>query len=90
MYYNQYRYSKGFSELGFLETITISISSIFGMSTYDSDVSNVSAKLSVFIVCLCGSMFFYVYTGFLTSALAIPGDHKPFESPQELLQTSYR
>ena len=82
---------KGSTDLDFLESITISFSSIFGISVHeDNDSSNSSARMSLFVVYICGSLFFYVYVGFLTSALAIPGEYKPFQSPEELLKTSYR
>ena len=76
----------------FFESITISIFSIFGLSTYDAEnsESKFSARLSLFVIFICGSVYFYVYNAFLTSALAIPSEYKPFQSPEELLQTSYR
>ena len=72
--------------------MTISLSSIFGISTHDvNDLqTNSSARLSLFVVYICESLYFYVYAGFLTSALAIPAEYLPFQSPEELLQTSYR
>ena len=86
-----HKYPKGSTKLDFLESIAISFSSICGVSIHDSDLdANSSARISLFVVYICGSLFFYVYVGFLTSALAVPADYKPFESPEELLQTEYR
>ena len=86
-----HKYPKGSTELDFLESIAISFSSIFGVSIHDSDLdTNSSARISLFVVYICGSLFFYVYVGFLTSSLAVPADYKPFESPEEILQTEYR
>ena len=49
-----------------------------------------SMKILFFTIFICGSLIFYVYGGFLTSALAIPSDDKPFDSPEGILKTSYR
>ena len=71
--------------------MAISFSSMFGISIHDADSNtNSSARISLFVIYICGSLFFYVYVGFLTSALAVPADYKPFRSPEELLQTDYR
>ena len=86
-----HRYPKGSTELDFLESIAIPFSSIFGISIHEGDSNtNSSARISLFVIYICGSLFFYVYVGFLTSALAVPADYKPFQSPEELLQTDYR
>ena len=87
-----FRYPKGSTEFNFLETLAISFSSIFGLTTYN--VANVgtnsSARLSLFVIYICGSLFYYIYISSLTSKLAIPAGYKPFQSPEELLETSYR
>ena len=49
-----------------------------------------SARLTLFIIFICGSLFWYVYVGFLTSALAVPSEYKPFQSPEGLVKTNYR
>ena len=49
-----------------------------------------SGRCTLFIVFISGSVFFYIYGGFLTSSLAIPNENLPFKSPKELLKTNYR
>ena len=78
--------------IGLLEAFTISVSSIFGMTVRDAnDIgTKTSARLTLFIIFICGSLFWYVYVGFLTSALAVPSEYKPFHSPEGLVKTNYR
>ena len=78
--------------IGLLEAFTISVSSIFGMTVRDAnDIgTKTSARLTLFIIFICGSLFWYVYVGFLTSALAVPSEYKPFQSPEGLVKTNYR
>ena len=87
-----HRYPKGQTTISFLEAITISISSIFGIGNYDANDfnTNLSARLTLLNTFICGSLFFHIYCGVLTSVLAIPKEYKPFQSPDELLQTNYR
>jgi hypothetical protein len=78
--------------IGLLEAFTISFSSIFGMTVRDAnDIgTKTSARLTLFVIFICGSLFWYVYVGFLTSALAVPSEYKPFQSPEGLAKTNYR
>ena len=80
------------TSLSIIESFCITSSSIFGMVIWDAHDfnSNDSGRLTLFNVLLCGSVFFYIYSGFLTSSLAIPNENFPFNSPEELLGTNYR
>ena len=86
------RYPKDSKKFDFLGSMAISISSILRINAYNANdlETNSSARLSVFVVFISGSLFYHVYNAFLTSALTIPAEYKPFQSPEELLQTSYR
>ena len=78
-------------DVEFLEAITISISSFFGMAvTSDNDLLKDSIRTLMFIIFIFGSLFFYVYNGFLTSVLTVPADYRPFNSPEGVLKTNYR
>ena len=87
-----HRFPKGYSSLSFLESIAISTSSIFGFGFTDAnDVKATnSTRITMFVTFICGILFFYVYGSFLTSSLAVPTDYKPFNSPEEILNTNYR
>ena len=75
-----------------LESLTISAASIFGISFYDENKlgTNTTARLILFVIMICNSLFFYTYGGFLTSSLAIPIEQLPFTSPEDILKTNYR
>ena len=87
-----HRYPKGFTTLGFLESIAISTSSVIGFGIRDANdlKTTKSARLTMFVIFICGSLFYYVYIGSLTSALAVPKLYKPFTSPEEILYTNYK
>ena len=87
-----HKYPKGLTTANFLETITISSSSIFGIGFKDANDLNItkSARFTMFVIFICGSFFFYAYGAFLTSALAVPKLHIPFNTPEEILNTNYR
>ena len=87
-----HKHPKGFTTVDFLEAITISTSSIIGLGIRDAnDLSTTkSARLTMFVVFICGSLFFYVYGAFLTSALAVPKIYTPFNTPEEILSTNYK
>ena len=86
------RYPNQSNKLSFLEAITISTSAIFAVTIKDAnDLSTkASGRLVLFVIFICGSLFFYVYGGSLTSVLAIPSEYKPFDSPEGILKTSYK
>ena len=65
---------------------------MFGIGIKDAnDLSTTkSARLTMFVVFICGSLFFYVYGAFLTSALAVPKIYTPFNTPEEILSTNYK
>ena len=85
-------YPKGFTTISALTTVTITTSSIIGLGIRDANDLSItkSARLTMFVVLICGSVFFYVYGAFLTSALAVPKMYTPFNSPEEILHTNYR
>ena len=87
-----HRYPNGSKKIDPLEALTVSIAPIFGIMLQDANDSkiNASARFCLFVTYLCGSIYFYVYGGYLTSALAIPSESNPFGSPEELLETNYR
>ena len=87
-----HRYPQNPTSLDFLGAISISLSTSFGITVRDANDqgTKTSARLSLYVTFICGSIFFYVYVAFLTSALAIPSEYKPFQSPAEILQTNYR
>ena len=87
-----YRSVEEQTTIGILEAFAISVSSIFGMTVRDANEmrTKTSARLTLFIIFICGSLFWYVYVGFLTSALAVPSEYKPFQSPEGLAKTNYR
>ena len=85
-------YQKQDKTLSIVEALCITSSSIFGMVIWDAHEfsSRDSGRFTLFIVFISGSVFFYIYGGFLTSSLAIPNENIPFNSPEELLDTNYR
>ena len=91
-YFKIYRPIEEWTTIDLLEAFTISVSSIFGMTVRDAnDIgTKTSARLTLFIIFICGNLFWYVYVGFLTSALAVPSEYKPFQSPEGLAKTNYR
>ena len=72
--------------------MAISTFSIIGLGISDANDLNTtkSAKLTMFLISISGSLFFYYYGGFLTSFLAVPTIYKPFNSPEGILNTNYR
>ena len=92
MIWTFHQYPKRSSPIDFFSAIFIAIGSIFGITLQDANDTGIktSARLTLFVIFIFGSLFFYVYVGFLTSALAIPLQYKPFHSPEEILQTNYR
>ena len=83
---------KNYENISVLESFATSIAAFFGISVHDgNDLEiNSSTRVSLNVHYLCGSLFLYVYVGFLTSSLAVPAGYKPFQSPDSLLKTSYR
>ena len=80
------------TDISLLEAFAIPISSYFGMTVRDAnDVdTKTSARLTLFILFISGSLFWYSYVGELTSTLAIPSEYKPFQSPEGLINTNHR
>ena len=87
-----HRYPRNQDNLSYFDAFCITSSSIFGSGIKDAnDIrSNVSERLTLFIILTYGSLFFYTYCGFLTSSLAIPSAYIPFKSPEDILKTNYR
>ena len=87
-----HRFPKESTKMNILESLTISTAPIFGIALYDANNpgTSASARLTLSVVFLCSSLYFYIYGGFLTSSLAIPIENLPFHSPEDILQTSYR
>ena len=87
-----HRYPNSSKMIDPLESLAVSISPVFGIMLHDANDSeiNASARFYLFVTYICGSIYFYVYGGYLTSALAIPSESNPFGSPEELLKTNYR
>ena len=84
--------SQNHENLSVLESFATSMAAFFGISVHDGNdlEMNSSTRVSLNVHYLCGSLFLYVYVGFLTSSLAVPAGYKPFQSPDSLLKTSYR
>ena len=70
----------------------ISTSTVFGITIIDANNTDLkfSSRLVLFIFFVGGSTLFYGYQAFLTSALAIPNEDLPFNSPEGLLNTDFR
>ena len=87
-----HKLSKGLSILNISEAFAISFASIFGITIRDANDSDTStsARLSLFVIFICGSLFFHVYVGSLTSSLTVPSEYAPFHSPEGILKTNYR
>ena len=87
-----HRYPNGSKKINPLEALAVSIAPFFGIGLQDANDSEIkaSARIYLFVTYLCGSLYFYTYGGYLTSALAIPSESNPFGSPEELLKTNYR
>ena len=75
-----------------LEALAVSIAPVFGIILQDANDSkiNASARILLFVTYLSGSIYVYIYGGYLTSTLAMPSESNPFGSPEELLKTNYR
>ena len=75
-----------------IEAFCIVSSSIFGVCIRDANDTNskTSERLILLIVFISGSLFYYTYCAFLTSALAVPNEKLPFDSPEGILNTNYR
>ena len=78
--------------MNIVEAFAIATAPIFGIALYDANnpETRASARLTLSVVFLCSSIYFYTYGGFLTSSLAIPIENLPFYSPEDIFQTSYR
>ena len=87
-----HRFPNKSTKMNILESFTISTAPIFGIALYDANNqdTSASARLTLFVVFLCSSLYFYTYGGFLTSSLAIPIENLPFHTPEDILKTSYR
>ena len=85
-------YQNDNTAISIIEGFCITSSSIFGMVIWNANEfnSNDSGRITLLNVLLSGSVFFYIYSGFLTSSLAIPNEKFPFNSPEELIRTNYR
>ena len=85
------KYPNGYPTLNILDVITTSVSSIFGINIMDANDPDykTSARINLFVIFISGSLFFYFYGAFLTSALAVPSTQQPFNSPEGVLKTSY-
>ena len=92
MVWVSHRYPNGSETMNPLEALAVSIAPVFGIMLQDANDSkiNASARIFLFVTYLCGSLYVYIYGGYLTSALAIPSESIPFGSPEELLKTNYR
>lgn len=90
--WNLYRYHTEYLTLNIYGSFAISFGSIFGITIRDANELGIkiSTRLCLFVIFICGSLFVYFYTGFLTSALAVPSKFAPFNSPEGILQTEYR
>ena len=92
MIWVSHRYSNPSKTMNPLEALAVSIGPVFGIMLQDAHDSkiNASARILLFVTYLFGSIYFYIYGGYLISALALPSESKPFGSPEELLKTNYR
>ena len=85
-------YPKGSKTISILEAFMNSMATMFGMNILDGNDPSIStsARLSLFVLFICTSIIFYTYGGFLISILAIPTEYRPFNNPEDLLETNYR
>ena len=87
-----HNFSRIWEKIDYLEAFCIVSSSIFGFCIRDANDTNskTSERLILLIVFISGSLFYYTYCAFLTSALAVPNEKLPFDSPEGILDTNYR
>ena len=88
-----HQFPKGQNDLKVDEAIWIATSALFGINIIkdaNDTKTNGGGRMMLFIVFICGSGFFYGYEAYLTSALAVPNEFLPFNTPNELLLTDYR
>ena len=67
-------------------------SSVFGIGVIDhhDKIYKGSMKITFLTTFLAGSVFFYAYQAFLISSLAVPSQKLPFQTPEGILDTSYK
>ena len=70
--------------------VSVSLLAIIGMSFDDNSFAKKRSKFILWIIFLSGSLFFYSYQAYLTSALALPSKSIPFETPEGLLKTDFK
>ena len=87
-----HNFSKNQKEMNYIEAFCIVSSSIFGMGIRDANDPNskTSERLTLLVIFISGSLFYYTYCAFLTSSLAVPNENLPFDSPEGILNTNYR
>ena len=92
MVWMSHRYPNCSTTMNPMEALAVSMAPVFGIMLQDANDSkiNASARIFLFVTYLCASIYVYIYGAFLTSALAMPSESNPFESPEELLKTNYR
>jgi hypothetical protein len=87
-----HNFARDWKVINYIEAFCIVSSSIFGFCIRDANDTNskTSERLILLIVFISGSLFYYTYCAFLTSALAVPNEKLPFDSPEGILNTNYR
>ena len=87
-----HNFARNWKVINYIEAFCIVSSSIFGFCIRDANDTNskTSERLILLIVFISGSLFYYTYCAFLTSALAVPNEKLPFDSPEGILSTNYR
>ena len=87
-----HNFARNWKVINYIEAFCIVSSSIFGFCIRDANDTNskTSERLILLIVFISGSLFYYTYCAFLTSALAVPNEKLPFDSPEGILNTNYR
>ena len=87
-----HNFARNWKVINYIEAFCIVSSSIFGFCIRDANDTNskTSERLILLIVFISGSLFYYTYCAFLTSALAVPNEKLPFDSPEGILDTNYR
>ena len=79
----------GAENLSPLMAIWISLASFFGI-VIEHESQQLSKRILLFVIFLCGSITFYGYQATITSKLAvIPKEKLPFTNPTEILNTKY-
>ena len=74
------------------DSFFITSGSLFGSNLIDLSCLNLrlSARMSVTVICIGGSLIFYKYSTFLFASLIVKNTVAPFTNPYDLVETDYQ